>query len=710
MKKFIFSLFILIGFYLLFDLAYYRWGFYLPSNKEVEIISYTNDEEIFIKDSEEYKKLIIRGVNIGGSLPGKYVTDYAITYDIYYKWLEQIAELGSNTIRLNTIFNADFYDALYDYNQKHNQKLYLIQGINLESYQLNASFDGYDSKFYGDLITQAENAVDVVHGRKKLTLSSQGKGTYKKDVSKFLLAYIVGSEWIDDTILYTDSVQKEKAGFEGNYLKTTEEVTPFETMLAKVMDHLITYEVKKYHMEHSISFINTPETDPIATIPKIVINEEEDYEYLEPETLKYYYHKIVKLDIEHIEPKNNFRGLFAAYNVSSYYPNYLSYELQEYNDTYLSYLEKLNKHHDVPVMITEFAYSTSRGISSISTDKYGNLGGMTEEEQGHALVEAYNTILKSGSVGGLIATWQDEWDKRSWNTIEKVDTTKTIHWSDSQSTNQGLGLLTFDPGTTSSVCYVDGVVEEWQKENQIFENNDLSLSVKQDEKYLYLYINKKNKNLEKLWIPFDITPKSGTKVSLVDNLKFNRDVDFLMILDGKEGELLVQDYYNVLKAINGYELENKNSYVHPPKKDSPTFENIDLLIEPYGTNLFSHNYRKAITMNTGILTYGNGNPLATDFNSQADFYEKNGQIEIRIPWQILNFSNPSESIIHDDYYEKYGVENYKINEIYLGASSNPNKTIELNSYELKPWKDQITYHERLKKSYQIVSSNWRGLP
>jgi len=709
MKKFIICLFGIIGFYVLWDLAYYRWGFYVPNDKEVEIISYTNSKEMFIKNSNDYQKITIKGVNIGGSIPGSYVTDYAISYQTYYKWFEQISEMGANTLRLNTIFNNDFYNALYDYNEQHAQKLYLIQGINLESYNLNATYDGYHAKFYGELITQAENAVDVIHGRKKMLLNDFGKGVYKKDVSNYVLAFIIGSEWIDDTILYTDKNNPNKNQFDGNYLKTTENATPFETMLTKVMDHLLTYEAQKYRMQHSISFINTPETDPVATIPKIVIDKEKDIEYLDPPNLKYYYHKMVELDLEHITPKKDYNGLFASYNVSSYYPNYLSYELHEYNDTYLAYLEKLTAHHTVPVMITEFAYSTSRGVSSVVEDKYGNLGGMTEEEQGKSIVSAYQTILKSGCMGGLIATWQDEWDKRSWNTVEKVDTVKGINWSDTQTANQGLGILTFDPGKEKSVCYVDGETEEWSTEDLIFENEDAKLSVKQDEKYLYLYVNKKKKT-DTLYIPFDITSKSGTDKYELANLQFDRDVDFLLVLNGREGEILVQEYYNVLKAINGYEISNRNSYINPPKKDSLLFEEIKLLIEPYGTNIFSHNYKQAVLRNTGKLTYGNANPSAKTYHSQADFYEKDNQLEIRIPWQILNFSNPSNNQIHDDYYENFGVDSYEIKEIYLGVASGNNQKINLAPYRLKAWHEHVTYHERLKKSYDIIKNSWRAIP
>ena len=705
MKKFIILIFTLIGIYFLFDLAYYRWSFFIPKSGDIEVISYADNKKLMIANDDSYEEVIVKGVNIGGSIPGHYVTDYAIPYETYYSWLESIHELGSNTVRLNTIFNDDFYDAFYDYNEAHDEKLYLIQGINLDSYVLNSHHDGFSHAYYGELITRAENAVDVVHGRKKMTLNNVGKGKYKKNVSKYVLAYVVGSEWIDDTIMYTDNKYKDRSGFSGNYISTEDGATPFETMLAKVLDHLITYETKKYNEQHSISFINSPATDPVGDIP-VIKEDENEVTYLTPENLKFFYHKIVRLDIEHLKSQNNYEGLFAAYNISSYYPNYLSYEKDEYEDTYYTYLRKLNNHHKVPVLVTEFAYSTSRGVSSLADDKYGNFGGMTEEEQGNAFVNAYHTIIETGSAGGLIATWQDEWDKRSWNTIEKIDIPETMNWNDVQTTNQGLGLLTFDPGKEQSVCYVDGEISEWSEEDIVVDTKDLSLSVKQDEKYLYFFVDKKKNQQMPLYIPLDVTNKSGTKSADYYNLKFDRDVDFLIVLDGTEGKILVQEYYDVLNAVDGYELLGRNSYEFKPSKDSSKFDDINLLIEPYSTNKYSRNYKQATLVNTGHLTFGNGNPSSTDYNSQADFYENDGKIEIRIPWQILNFSDPSSMMIHDDYYEHYGVESYKIDELYLGASFSSD--ISLSSYKLKPWGEKITYHERLKKSYDIVKKDWRG--
>ena len=123
-------------------------------------------------------------------------------------------------------------------------------------------------------------------------------------------------------------------------------------------------------------------------------------------------------------------------------------------------------------------------------------------------------------------------------------------------------------------------------------------------------------------------------------------------------------------------------------------------------NLLS-NTSNAEIYETGKLTYGNANPDSEEFNSLADFIIKDNIIEIKIPWGLLNFSDPSNMQIHDDYYEKYGVSNIKINSMYVGIGTG-NQTIKMGQLKLKGWGKNITYHERLKKSYYMVQEMWKG--
>ena len=74
------------------------------------------------------------------------------------------------------------------------------------------------------------------------------------------------------------------------------------------------------------------------------------------------------------------------------------------------------------------------------------------------------------------------------------------------------------------------------------------------------------------------------------------------------------------------------------------------------------------TYETGDLAYGNANPSSPDFNSLADFIFAGDYVELKLPWQLLNFADPSRMTIHDDYYENYGVDYITIDTMYLGLT------------------------------------------
>ena len=72
---------------------------------------------------------------------------------------------------------------------------------------------------------------------------------------------------------------------------------------------------------------------------------------------------------------------------------------------------------------------------------------------------------------------------------------------------------------------------------------------------------------------------------------------------------------------------------------------------------------------------------------------------------MLNFCNPSRMEIKDDYYEQTDLRSQKIDKMYIGIGKYGEK-IDLEKLELKGWGKDITYHERLKKSYYILKEFW----
>lgn len=83
-------------------------------------------------------------------------------------------------------------------------------------------------------------------------------------------------------------------------------------------------------------------------------------------------------------------------------------------------------------------------------------------------------------------------------------------------------------------------------------------------------------------------------------------------------------------------------------------------------------------------------------------------VELKLPWQLLNFSDPSRMTIHDDYYENYGVDYITIDTMYLGLTDGAaQERTPLYPAALKGWGNTVSYHERLKPSYYILQKLWQ---
>lgn len=706
MKKFIIIVSLVVFLLVLSDMAYYRWGIYIDfnPNKPPETFIKTEGQNIYINKDGVYEILEIKGVNMGLGIPGKWATDYAIDKETFIRWFEYIKDMGANTIRVYTVLHDDFYNAFYEFNKDREDPLYLIQGVWVNDYVQNSRRDAFHDDFRKKFISDCKTVVDIIHGNKKIyNNSSYGSGRYLKDISQWVIGYILGVEWEDVTVEYTNRKYPERNRYQGKYMYTDENASPFEALLAEVGDKIIEYETVRYKQQRLVAFTNWPTTDPF------------DY----PKDIESFFMKCAKVDVENIRTTDKFiSGFFASYHVYPYYPDYLAYfddqsgfidEKGELN-TYLAYLKMLVEHHAIPVVIAEFGVSTGRGMAQKDRNTGRNQGYMSEKDQGKALVRCFEDIREAGAAGGCVFTWQDEWFKRTWNTMHAVDLHKTPYWSDYQTNEQYFGLLSFDPGDEKSICYVDGDISEWKDSHIVCKNKNMSLSMMYDERFIYFLIHKPrfNPETDKIYIPIDTTPKTGSNYCLNYNLKFERESDFVIVIDGYENSrVLVQERYEVLRAMYYHETHKKDPYVNIIDKNTPMFKEINLMLQMATVLLTDDIDAPAEVYETGHLIYGNANPISEDFNSLADYIFNGEYIELKLPWQILNFANPSEMKIHDDYYEHYGVEYITIDRMYVGVGDSTER-IPMGEYKLKGWGKKVTWHERLKSSYYILQEYWRN--
>lgn len=690
--------------------------FRAPLQEEVQTFTTVEGKTILVDQGDGLQPFEIRGVDMGVGIPGHFATDYAIDKETYLRWFAMIQDMGANCVRVYTILQQDFYDAVWEYNQNNDNPLYFIHGLWLNDYVHFSHRDAYDPEFLDAMIEDGYKLINILHGNQKFSLGTDlGSGSYTKDVSPWMLGYILGVEWEDTTVAFTNHMLPERNTYQGKYMYTTPEATPFEAMLAQLGDKLIAYETMRYRSQRLMAFTNWPTTDPF------------DWD----ESVRYYFRKFEKVDVEHIKTTEAYlSGQFASYHIYPYFPDYLGYQnvlgfqvknREKFTDangvfnSYRAYLTMVNEYHTMPVIISEYGVPSSRGRAQADRNTNRAQGGMSEKEQAQALITCYEDIMAAGCAGSVAFTWQDEWFKRTWNTMAYTDLTKTPYWSDYQTNEQYFGILSFDPGEDQSVCYVDGDVSEWTQEDLVFTKDDMSLSCKYDEKYMYFYLNKRDydPDNEVLYLPLDITPKTGSTSWAGAPVSFDTPADFLLILSGRDdSKLLVQERYEALRAMFSHRVYAKDAYLNEPPKDTDVFVPIHLMLQVSddpSLELNNTGYDIGSTFETGALIHGNGNPENPDFNSLADFIIVGDNIEIRLPWGLLNFMNPAEMMIHDDYYEHYGVEPLGIHEFRVGVGTldAPTKRIAMHTVPLRGWGRYPTYHERLKEGYYALKEIWR---
>lgn len=719
MKKFLMIAVPGVALLFLLDWLYFSAGvLYLPSFRdEPEYFAKAEGEALYLDQGSGYAEFELKGVNLGLGKPGHYATELAVTKEEYLRWFEQIKDLGANVIRTYTLAGPDFYEAFYEFNRENLDPLYLLHGVWVDDYLINSSYSALDEEFYEPFFRDCKKTVDVVHGRYK----ERGENSilprfYRWDISPWVCGYILGVEWEGTLVTYTDKSFPQQEQLDGEYFYT-EDASNFEIFLASAGEKTAAYETKKYGAQRMIAFSNWPTTDPL----------------IYSQNLTEYFLKSARVDVEHIHCKEAFGpGQFASYHIYPYYPDYYSFLPVHEENTYLQYLKDINEHHAMPVVISEFGVPSSRGMASQEDGLGRNQGNMSETQQGQALVSMYRDIREAGSAGGIVFTWQDEWFKRTWNTMTNVDLTVTPYWSDYQTNEQYFGLLSFDPGEEESVCYPDGDKSEWRLEDLVSEQDGVRLSMRKDERYLYFLVEQEGFDVlnSKLYIPIDTTPKSGSLRAGNLGVEMDRAADFVVELDGPENSRLwVQRYYDSIEALFYDKVTPWDLFSQLfPEPDTESFVKIRLLIQKdlyfqrdslEDQNLLDDlpisyaeynqrdpmHYSRMENYETGKLTCGNGNPNAPDFNSLADFCGGDGFVELRLPWQLLNFADPSRMNIHDDYYEHYGVEYLHIDRLYAGAGDGTG-TIGMKPFVLEPLGRRPACHERLKESYYILQALW----
>ena len=634
------------------------------------------------------EKVFLNGVNMGAASVGNFPGELSIDKETYLRWFGYISEMNVQVIRVYVNQTPEFYQALLEFNRKAERPLLLLHGVYANEEMIAAYGDAFAEEFLQSFLTDIRNAVDMIHGSAEIEKRpGNAGGSYTADVSRWVIGWILGIEWDADFVNATNAAEGDKTAFSGSYVYT-ENAQPFEVFLAEAAETAIARDME-YGTQRPVALCNWCTTDPL-THPNEPDPEKEDSASVDP---------------EHIRAAANFQaGFFASYHVYPYYPEFLSYDgkyLQgDDPDPYLEYLRELTDYHSMPVLISEYGIPASRGIAHQNTVTGMSQGNVSEKQQAEWLIALNRDIREAGCAGGLIFTWQDEWFKRNWNTMDYELADRRPFWYNAQCPEECFGLLAFEPGAVSPAASVDGDDGEWRGDAPLIENDGLSVYAREDAGYLYLLVRGEDYDFERdsLLLPIDTAPGRGN--THTEGARFAEGAEYLLRIHGREDSVLTVDAnYDAFQ----FSYSHLNPFFDPLpgqyETDSGYFDPIYLALNRPMYLPESDTETPFTRAETGRLHYG-----AAAEDSLADFCAGEGFVELRLPWGLIGFMDPSTRQVMGEMFSGTEIKPAATEGVRLGvARAESTDTVPMALFSWENW-EMPEYHERLKQSYDILQA------
>jgi tetratricopeptide (TPR) repeat protein len=611
-----------------------------------------------------YSPLFVKGVNLGAALPGKYPTEFPRDVATYAGWLDTIAGLGANAVRLYTLLPPEFYAALAAHNAAPSaRKLWLIQGVWAE---LPDDGDFSGTSYVEEFDAEIARAIDAIHGDLVLPeRPGHAGGLYDTDASDALLALIIGREWEPWAVQAFDARYPDRTAFSGTYLRV-QSGHAMETWVARMCDFAAAYEARRHRMLHPLTFANWPTLDPLRHATESNRDEEDawraKYGIPFPEALREppWENDAVSLDATAIGPTEAMpAGFFAAYHVYPNYPDFVNLEpsYAEGRDAvgpsrYAAYLQELKRYHGrQPVLVAEFGISTSRGVAHVQPEGW-NHGGIDERRQGELVARMLGSIHDAKYAGGIVFEFMDEWFKGTWSAAPlEIPADRRRLWFDAESPEQSYGLIANRPRTP---VRVDGDPSEWtgrpylssgaQRGGGGWERID-ETRLDSDEGYLYLLLRTEGgpeppdlggRVAYRVAIDTYDASRGETRLPEPGAATIATGAEFLIDLAGPERSFVtVTAPYEPHAAI-------ESGPVASPAGGAGAFAH--LLFEANRERIARDGTRTPrVVVDRGALRFGSLDPGSSAFDSRTDVAigAATGTIEMRIPWAILNVTDPS---------------------------------------------------------------------
>src|SRR5690242_12496431 len=601
-----------------------------------------------------WDKFYVEGVNVIPAAPGLTAGTEAADIPAYTRWLDQAAQLKVNAVQVASLMPPAFYRAF----ARSGGDMGLMQQIWLDT---PSDGDFYKRDFYETVRTEIREAVDALHGHGDVKKRGRrGGGLYAVDVSPKVVGLLLAADLDADMVSANNVKNPARRNYSGRYVSIVDG-SPTEVWFAEMLDYLVKYESDEYGWQHPVAIANTPKMDFLSH-PSEAVATGNDSASIDEAKLK-------------LGPAFQ-AGLFAAYSVRPYYPDFMIREpryvtardSRGVNPVY-GYIRDLRGHIPFPLFISDFGLPSSIGVSHLQPNGW-NQGGLSEKQQADILVQVVRSIREAGCAGVSVFELIDEWYRPNWATRDfQNPLDRAALWLNELSPEARSGLAGFRPAKWKLFA---GDAAAWSKERTLYDNqqepggafdparNLRKVQSAADEAFLYIRLQlqcaecpsgNNGRNTTTQRPAFAITLNTLPGEAGVQQLPFGgptlaQGANFLLYLGSDGGRLLIASNYAPWQyapkagAPGGTELRPKHVFT-PTLQAQGTFESIVVESEPvYARN---GTYYPGQRYDRSPLRYGNGDPDAADYDSAAEWYinTKQNAILVRIPWGKLLVTDPS---------------------------------------------------------------------
>ena len=701
--------------------------------RSLVVAARVNGERFEVPDGRSWRPFYVKGINLGVALPGRHPAEFPADSSLYAGWLDTIASLHANTVRLYTILPPAFYRALRGWNLAHaDRTVWLIHGVWTE---LPPGNDFDDRGWMGGFEREMERVTDLIHGRAAIPArAGHASGRYDADVSAWTLGFIIGREWEPYAVEAYNQAHPGTHAHRGRFLDLRSG-TPMDAWLVARCDHMLAYESDRYNTLRPIAYTNWPTLDPLTHSTEASSAEELEWRRRSGRQARAssleYENDAVTVDATLARATAaNPAGWFASYHAYPYYPDFMLHEgaylaarSREGPSSYFGYLSDLRRHHaGMPLLIAEYGVPSSRGVAHLQPQGW-NHGGHDERDMAAIDARLTREIHQAGAAGGILFAWIDEWFKRNWLVMDfEIPAENTRLWHNVMDAEQNYGILGEYAGAAGQAPVLGGAAGRWIALPAIATASGplRGLRAGSDESYVYLAIETPSLAWpdEAIEIGIDTWLRNRGQHRLpASGYTGDTGFEFAVELAAPDsGRLWVAPEYNryapIADLASGEDFGR--FYRRPVTVADRRDGRFDSMFVVTNRSRYGRDgtFFPASGVDRGRLRFG------TDSASTlADWYYDSsaGLLELRLPWDLLNVTDPStRSLLLDRSGEgPFGTvtaDSFHFTVVrYRKRTGNAAGLIASAPWTWRGWSAPSS-HARLKPAADSMRAAWSALP